>query len=402
MQVVVFASQKGGSGKTTLAGHMAVMADSAGLGPVAMLDTDPQGSLAQWWNARQAETPLFVRSSLTELPETLDALEQRGIALVCIDTPPAITVAIRSVVENADLVVVPVRPSPHDLRAAGATVDLVEGLDRPFVFVVNGASSRARITSDAAIALSQHGTVAPITVHNRTEFAASMSDGRSVMEINPEGRSTEEMGALWRYIHDRLARIASRHADKVPARNHDAFSDFVRESYQPRIRNAGPGESLGRPAEELDPTAMPARPAPHTVAQQQTRPAGPQRVVDTPFGDPWTGRSAAPLPDPDDDGFDDDPEPTGHEVRTTNTVAPPDHQERREAGAEPGPGVRPPVHPAAPVLNGPGGGPAAPPSVRSRPERLAMVAGGSRPAPAQGRGGLVRRHAFGRRGSAEI
>ena len=61
MRVMAFASQKGGSGKTTLAGHIAVQAEraGAGAGPVAIIDTDPQGSLSDWWNARQAPTPVF-------------------------------------------------------------------------------------------------------------------------------------------------------------------------------------------------------------------------------------------------------------------------------------------------------------------------------------------------------
>ncbi len=59
MRVMAFASQKGGSGKTTLAGHIAVQAELAGAGPVAIIDTDPQGSLSDWWNARPAPTPVF-------------------------------------------------------------------------------------------------------------------------------------------------------------------------------------------------------------------------------------------------------------------------------------------------------------------------------------------------------
>jgi chromosome partitioning protein len=70
--------------------------------------------------------------------------------------------------------------------------------------VVNGATPKAKITSEAAVALSQHGTVAPITLHHRTDFAASMIDGRTVMEVDPESRSAAEIAALWRYIADRL------------------------------------------------------------------------------------------------------------------------------------------------------------------------------------------------------
>jgi hypothetical protein len=57
MHVVALCSQKGGSGKTTLAGHLGVQAELAGAGPVALIDTDPQGSVAAWWNARQSDRP---------------------------------------------------------------------------------------------------------------------------------------------------------------------------------------------------------------------------------------------------------------------------------------------------------------------------------------------------------
>jgi chromosome partitioning protein len=123
---MVLASQKGGSGKTTLSGHLAVQADRNGEGPVALIDTDPQGSLAEWWNARESDSPAFVQSSLQTLREDLEALRDQGFKLVVIDTPPAVTKAIAQVVQFADLVVLPTRPSPHDLRAVGATVDILE------------------------------------------------------------------------------------------------------------------------------------------------------------------------------------------------------------------------------------------------------------------------------------
>jgi len=112
--------------------------------------------------------------------------------------------AIQSVISVAELIVVPTRPSPHDLRAVGATVDLCERAGKPLIFVVNAATAKARITGEAAVALSQHGTVAPVTLHHRTDFAASMIDGRTVMEVDPQGRSAQEMAALWNYLADRL------------------------------------------------------------------------------------------------------------------------------------------------------------------------------------------------------
>ena len=124
--------------------------------------------------------------------------------------------AIQSVISVAELIVVPTRPSPHDLRAVGATVDLCERAGKPLLFVVNAATPKARITSEAAVALSQHGTVAPITLHHRTDFAASMIDGRTVMEVDPDGRSAHEVVTLWNYISDRLEKNFRRTVFAAP------------------------------------------------------------------------------------------------------------------------------------------------------------------------------------------
>ena len=204
MKVIAVASQKGGSGKTTLAGHLAVQADMAGIGPVALVDTDPQGSLSEWWNEREAENPLFARTTIENLKDDIARMSQMGIKLLIVDTPPAITETIATVIGLADLLIIPTRPSPHDLRAVGATVELAEGLGTPLVFVVNGATPRARITSEAAIALSQHGTLAPSVLHQRVDFASSMIDGRTVMELNPASKSSEEVTKLWTYIQSRI------------------------------------------------------------------------------------------------------------------------------------------------------------------------------------------------------
>lgn len=222
MHVLVMASQKGGSGKTTLSGHLAVEAEAAGLGPVSLIDTDPQGSLAQWWNAREAQTPHFAKIELAELADALDHLRQAGIKLAVIDTPPAVTESISRVVAHADLVVVPTRPSPHDLRAVGATVDIAEQHQKPVVFVLNAATARARITGEAAVALSQHGTVAPVTLHHRVDYAASMVDGRTVGEVVPKSQSAREMHDLWLYIQNRLSRL--KHDPEIAAAEAKRFA----------------------------------------------------------------------------------------------------------------------------------------------------------------------------------
>lgn len=204
MKKLVLATQKGGPGKTTLAGHLAVAAELAGLGPVVMIDTDPQGSLAAWWNSREAETPAFATASIKELESKLSALAEAGFKLAVIDTPPAITTSIESVVKLGDFVLIPARPSPHDLRAVGSTVDLATKAQRPFAFVVTQAKPNARLTVQAMAALSAHGEVAPILIHDRVDFASSMIEGQTVQETDGNGKSADEVAKLLAFVLERL------------------------------------------------------------------------------------------------------------------------------------------------------------------------------------------------------
>jgi chromosome partitioning protein len=204
MQTIVLASRKGGAGKTTLSGHIAVAAERAGAGPVAIVDMDPMGSLAAWWNVRDVDTPVCAGVGEGGLPLALDRLRQAGIKLVLIDTPPFATEEIGAIVETADLVVVPVIPSPHDLRAIGETIEVVENRGKPMVFVVNNASTNGRLTLQAVTALSQHGTVAPAIIHGRQDFRSTMIKGKTCMEVYPKGRSAAEIFELWAYLEARI------------------------------------------------------------------------------------------------------------------------------------------------------------------------------------------------------
>ena len=202
MFVNILASRKGGAGKTTLACHLAVEAERAGYGPVAVIDLDPMGGLSGWWDARKAESPALVRVE-TSLADTLAALREGGFATVIVDTPPSIGAEVSEAMEEADLVLVPCQASPDDLRAVGRTVEAVGRAGKPMIFIINRVKPRTRLTAEAAVALSQHGTLAPTLVHDRTDYAAAKSDGLTAQELEPNGKAGDEMRELWSYIATR-------------------------------------------------------------------------------------------------------------------------------------------------------------------------------------------------------
>ena len=87
---------------------------------------------------------------------------------------------------------------------------MVRKAGKPFLFVMNGAATRANITAEAVAALSEHGRVAPVILHQRTEYAVSMIDGRTVMETAPNGCSAQEIADLWKYLYPRISmRVAA-------------------------------------------------------------------------------------------------------------------------------------------------------------------------------------------------
>ena len=213
MDVVTLYSTKGGCGKTTLVAHLAVEAERQGSGAVAVIDADPQASLARWWNSRKAETPAFIQTTLADMPTQLAALRAAGVSLVLIDTPGADVSHSRGILRHSDLVVIPSRPSPLDLGTLGSTVGAVGEEGRPLMFVLNAVTARTRISAQAIMALSQHGPVGAI-LHQRTDYAAAMMDGRVAGELDPAGKSADEVAQLWNSIRQSLRKQGSKKAIK--------------------------------------------------------------------------------------------------------------------------------------------------------------------------------------------
>lgn len=204
MHIIVAANRKGGAGKTTIAGHLAVEIERSVSGKVAMIDCDPMAGLTGWWKARVRDTPVLVDPG--RLAPIIRALAGQGITHVVVDTAPSGDEVVKEAISIASVVVVPVQPSPHDLRAVGTTVKMIEAARQQLVFVLNRVKPRTKITNEAVIALSQHGTVAPSLIHDRIDYAAAMTSGLTAPEQDPYGKAADEITALWVYINNRLTR----------------------------------------------------------------------------------------------------------------------------------------------------------------------------------------------------
>lgn len=198
MKTIVIAAQKGGAGKTTLARNLAVAAAHDGR-TVLCLDLDPQGSLRAWWESREVDMPAMLDRDPTPdaLRATLNAA-QAQFDLCIIDTPPAAPEWLTEALRAADLVLIPVRPSPDDLRAVGATIAAVNGAGVPFVFALS-QTPRARITEEAARVLAQHGRVVPVNIAQRVSYAETGATGQGVTET-ADDRAGAEIAAVWDYV----------------------------------------------------------------------------------------------------------------------------------------------------------------------------------------------------------
>ena len=205
MRVIVVANHKGGVGKTTLTGHLAVQAGLVDDKPAAVIDLDPQGSLSEWVNSRASQTPVFIDPSKHGgLVAMVQAARERGFGSLLIDTPPSKSNDLQPIIAVASIVLVPIQASPHDLRAVLSTVSLIKKARRPMVFCLNRVQPRVRMTAEAAIFLSEHGTIAPAMIGNRTDFAASMTGGLTVQESVKASPGNDEIARLWNHLVERI------------------------------------------------------------------------------------------------------------------------------------------------------------------------------------------------------
>jgi chromosome partitioning protein len=202
-------SQKGGSGKSTLTVHLAVIAQAAGRRTV-IIDLDPQRSAAGWWETRTADTPEMVESTPGDLQAVLDAARGDGVDFAVVDTRPSAGADAAAAAAVADLVLIPTRPAIFDLKAIGATVDIVASAKVPTFIILNGTPAsrgigEASVTADARRVLADYGIpVAPVAIGQRASLAHALVDGQAVNEFDPNGKAAAEMIRLWQLTEKTL------------------------------------------------------------------------------------------------------------------------------------------------------------------------------------------------------
>lgn len=203
MRVITIASQKGGSGKTSLTAALGVAAAEAGERPY-LIDMDPQGSLLAWGRRRKADTVPVDRISYDKLAMAIAGLPHAGFTVAIVDTVGINTAATTEAMRAADLTLVPCRPSTLDLEAVRPTLEALVRLGGAYSLVLNACpAGRSARLSDAGRALSLLGALADPPIVQRTDHVDAMGFGLGVTEINPAGKAAEEIRALWQWLKRR-------------------------------------------------------------------------------------------------------------------------------------------------------------------------------------------------------
>lgn len=204
-RIFTIAQQKGGAGKTTLVAHLAIAFSTDGR-RVALIDTDPQKSLTLWYRQRTAGSDRPDAGVSLESVEGWRARYEasrlaRDHDLVLIDSPPHAETEAKMAIRCADLVIVPVQPSPMDVWATRPTLHLARQERVPALVVLNRVPPRALLTDEMVAEIEKAGAVLARTrLGNRVAYAGALAAGRSVGEAQPRGRAAAEIEALAREI----------------------------------------------------------------------------------------------------------------------------------------------------------------------------------------------------------
>jgi len=201
MRTLAIISQKGGSGKSTIAVHLAAYARSKNLHP-AIVDLDPQASAHQWNSLRAENDPKSPKlEAIRSTADKLAALQkigiENGVDLLIVDTAPHSDKAAALTAQLADGILVPCRPSLFDLNAIASTFQIIAATKKPAAVVLN-AAPRGKLAEEAREAIEAQGIkVLPTILQNRAAYSHAVIDGRAVHEYEPDGKAAQEIAALY-------------------------------------------------------------------------------------------------------------------------------------------------------------------------------------------------------------
>ena len=190
-------NQKGGSGKTTIALHLATHAQSIGI-RTAVIDADPQQSAERWAVLRDDDEPRVVSAIVPDLAKVLPSL---NVELAIIDTSPRANRDLLDVAAKVDLIIMPVRPSILDIPALADTLKIIEG--KRAVIVLNAVATRTGEGDEAAAILAGTGAVLAERLGERVEFRRALTGGLGITEYAPKSKAALEMTALFNALWSR-------------------------------------------------------------------------------------------------------------------------------------------------------------------------------------------------------
>lgn len=210
MPVILLASPVGGSGRTTLAAHLAVEAGRTGNGPVLLLETAPAGALAVWLSQRANPTPEGHTVETPIRPPRLRELEQCGYGLCIIDTTSADPTALLQMTDVADLVLVPCPLDEQALNSATEFAMKVREAEGRAKVVVTRAAQGDPFWSDITHKLKSEGLLCPAVMHWDEMIGDAMAKGLAVGEIRGEGHGGSDVSQIWKTIIPALPQPPSR------------------------------------------------------------------------------------------------------------------------------------------------------------------------------------------------
>jgi chromosome partitioning protein len=205
VKTIVVATQKGGSGKSTIVAHLGVAAAQDGE-RVALIDTDPQGSLAGWGTRREVDSPFVAAVSLLRLSDALDAARAAEMTLCVVDTPGSFGAAEANAIGLADFILVPARPSPFDLSAIAKTLDVVRATGKPAAIVLTQCRPVGTEAAEMRAALAGSDVeVLAETIGVRVAFVTAITGGLAVTEIErSDSAAVVEIRSLYSALKGRL------------------------------------------------------------------------------------------------------------------------------------------------------------------------------------------------------